>query len=86
MASTSRAKRLYYLGDFDETDVKSPTKAQKMLKISQAEVANCKQVIQKLKRENKGLKKRVVSLSSMLSELKDKKMISDDASAVLKVS
>ncbi|GBN36791.1 DNA transposase THAP9 [Araneus ventricosus] len=60
--------------------------AQKLLQISKVEVSNCKQTIRKLRQENKHLKKRVASLNGMLSELKEKKMISDDASAVLKLS
>ncbi|GBN01078.1 hypothetical protein AVEN_34048-1, partial [Araneus ventricosus] len=82
----SEKKRLHYLGDFDENDVNSPTKAQKLLQISKVEVSDCKQTIRKLRQENKRLKKRVATLNSMLSELKEKKMISDYASAVLKLS
>ncbi|GBO03048.1 hypothetical protein AVEN_38552-1 [Araneus ventricosus] len=47
----SEKKRLHYLGDFDENDVNSPTKAQKLLQISKVEVLNCKQTIRKLRQE-----------------------------------
>ncbi|KAG8172763.1 hypothetical protein JTE90_014711, partial [Oedothorax gibbosus] len=38
LSAIPRKKRLCYLGDFDEADVTSPTKAQKLLQISQAAI------------------------------------------------
>ncbi|KAG8198694.1 hypothetical protein JTE90_015517 [Oedothorax gibbosus] len=72
--------------DFDEADVTSPTKAQKLLQISQAAIMKHKQVVRDLRKSGKRLKKRVESLQGLLKDLKEKSMISDAASSVLKLS
>ncbi|KAG8180336.1 hypothetical protein JTE90_016370 [Oedothorax gibbosus] len=86
LSAIPRKKRLCYLGDFDEADVTSPTKAQKLLQISQAAIMKHKQVVRNLRKSGKRLKKRVESLEGLLEDLKEKSMISDAASSVLKVS
>ncbi|KAG8175618.1 hypothetical protein JTE90_019430 [Oedothorax gibbosus] len=86
LSAIPKKKRLCYLGDFDEADVTSPTKAQKLLQISQAAIMKHKQVVRNLRKSGKRLKKRVESLQGLLEDLKEKSMISDAASSVLKLS
>ncbi|KAG8171995.1 hypothetical protein JTE90_007672 [Oedothorax gibbosus] len=87
LSAYQREKRApLLLGNFDEADVTSPTKAQKLLQISQAAIMKHKQVVRNLRKSGKRLKKRVESLEGLLEDLKEKSMISDAASSVLKLS
>ncbi|XP_035220469.1 uncharacterized protein LOC118193477 [Stegodyphus dumicola] len=89
-ASTSvtpeRRKRLHYLGDFNDEDVTSPSKAKKVLEIAQQQNISMKRKIKLLDKQNKRLKKRVASLDELLTELKTQNLISDSASTILGLS
>ncbi|KAG8172122.1 hypothetical protein JTE90_004896, partial [Oedothorax gibbosus] len=85
LSAIPRKKRLCYLGDFDEADVTSPTKAQKLLQISQAAIMKHKQVVRNLRKSGKRLKNEWNLWKVLLEDLKEKSMISDAASSVLKM-
>ncbi|GBM17793.1 hypothetical protein AVEN_28059-1 [Araneus ventricosus] len=63
-------KRKHYLGDFDDDDMNSPTKARKLLSIAQSQQKKWKMKIKNAERKTKRLEKKLFTLTEMLSDLK----------------
>lgn len=78
-------KRKFYLGDFKEDDLASPTKAKKVLTLANENVRTYRKKIKYLKQKNSRLKKRITSLKEVLNEIKKKSLITDSASKILEV-
>ncbi|GBO13424.1 hypothetical protein AVEN_70941-1 [Araneus ventricosus] len=79
-------KRKHYLGDFDDDDMNSPTKARKLLSIAQSQQKKWKMKIKNAERKTKRLEKKLFTLTEMLSDLKKKRLATEPAANVLKVS
>ncbi|KAG8184525.1 hypothetical protein JTE90_023539 [Oedothorax gibbosus] len=76
----NKAKRLCYLGDFDEDTVTaSPENAQKFFHIAKAEVEGKKRHIRLIRKKNDKLKKRANKIVQMLKVLKEKHIITDSS-------
>ncbi|GBL83662.1 hypothetical protein AVEN_132593-1 [Araneus ventricosus] len=75
-------KRKHYLGDFDDDDMNSPTKARKLLSIAQSQQKKLK--IKNAKRKTKRLEKKLFTFKEMLSDLKKKRLATEPAANVLK--
>ncbi|GBM08818.1 DNA transposase THAP9, partial [Araneus ventricosus] len=86
MKSLPKKKRCCYLGDFDESDMHSPTKAVKVLQKAKEEKTKKNRKLKALQQQNGKLKKRVASLEQILKEIKKKSFITDAASDVLELS
>ncbi|CAL1261848.1 unnamed protein product, partial [Larinioides sclopetarius] len=52
---SSKRKRLHYIGDFNNEDVASPTKAKKFLNIAQEQTSSLSKKIKKLSKKNNNL-------------------------------
>ncbi|GBO09442.1 hypothetical protein AVEN_12250-1 [Araneus ventricosus] len=78
-------KRKHYLGDFDDDDMNSPTKARKLLSIAQSQQKKWKMKIKNAERKTKRLEKKLFTLTEMLSDLKKKRLATEPAANVLKV-
>lgn len=79
-------KKFRYMGDFEEKDMNSPTKARKFLKIASNVVEKKDLKLKDLKKKNKQLEKRVASLEQILDDIKKKDLVSDTASDILQVN
>lgn len=78
-------KRKHYLGDFSDDDMKSPTKARKMLQIAKNQHKKSSAKIREISRKKKRLEKKICSLQEILQIMKKKCLISHSASNVLEV-
>lgn len=79
-------KRKYYLGDFTENDLASPTKAKQVLTIAKKNVAGYRKKIKTLNQKTKRMKKKITSMKEIFNELKTKSLIVDSSCKVLEVS
>ncbi|KAF8763579.1 hypothetical protein HNY73_021751 [Argiope bruennichi] len=79
----SSKKSKYYIGDFQEKDMTSPTKAYYVLNMAK----NCKESnrrkVKKLRNKNRRLQKRICSLQEILKEMRKKALISQSTSDIL---
>ncbi|CAL1269962.1 unnamed protein product [Larinioides sclopetarius] len=81
---SAKEKKFRYIGDFEEKDMESPTKARKLLAIAKSYKEISKKKIQELIRRNGSLVKKVLTLEELISKMKKKALISDSAGSVLK--
>lgn len=75
-----------FVGDCDPNDFKSPRNAMRNWKIAMSYIETQKKKIKLMHQQNRRLRKRVTNLKSLLSELKDKNLISRNAQELLSVS
>ncbi|GBO14552.1 DNA transposase THAP9, partial [Araneus ventricosus] len=85
VVSTSR-KKFRYIGDFEEKDMESPTKARKLLVLAKSDQEISRKRIKQLRRRNRSLVKKISTLEEIISKMKKKALISDSAGSVLKLS
>ncbi|CAL1284507.1 unnamed protein product [Larinioides sclopetarius] len=81
-----RKKRKYFLGDFEEEDMESPSKARRVLELAYQQQNVKSATIKRLKRENFRLTKKVASLQSLLQDIQNKLLITESAKSILEVS
>ncbi|CAL1289336.1 unnamed protein product, partial [Larinioides sclopetarius] len=81
-----RKKRKYFLGDFEEEDMESPSKARRILELANQQQNVKSATIKRLKRENFRLTKKVASLQSLLQDIQNKLLITESAKSILEVS
>ncbi|GFW46080.1 hypothetical protein TNCV_3276971 [Trichonephila clavipes] len=62
-------KKLRYIGDFDEKDMESPTKARKFLFVAKTEQKMKKNKIRRLRRRNQALQDEVTTLKEILNRM-----------------
>ncbi|CAL1294995.1 unnamed protein product, partial [Larinioides sclopetarius] len=79
-------KRKYFLGDFEEEDMESPSKARRILELANQQQNVKSATIKRLKRENFRLTKKVASLQSLLQDIQNKLLITESAKSILEVS
>lgn len=76
----SDSKKLCYLGDFSDNDMKSPSKACRVLQIAKRNITEKKRIINKLRCRKKRLRKRISDFEEILGEHRGENLISDSAS------
>lgn len=74
-----------YIGDFVDEDMDSPLKARQVLKIARKQVCEQKKKIVHLRSQNMKFRRKISSLENLLTEIKEKAQMSDDALHVLEV-
>ncbi|CAL1276266.1 unnamed protein product [Larinioides sclopetarius] len=83
---SANRKKFRYIGDFEEKDMESPTKARKLLSLAKSHNEISRKKIQELRRRNRSLVKKVLTLEEIIRKMKKKALISDSAGSVLKSS
>ncbi|CAL1284430.1 unnamed protein product [Larinioides sclopetarius] len=83
---SANRKKFRYIGDFEEKDMESPTKARKLLSLAKSHNEISRKKIQELRRRNRSLVKKVLTLEEIIRKMKKKALISDSAGSVLKLS
>ncbi|CAL1295611.1 unnamed protein product [Larinioides sclopetarius] len=97
---SANRKKFRYIGDFEEKDMESPTKARKLLSLAKSHNEISRKKIQELRRRNRSLVKKVLTLEEIIRKMKEKvltleeiirkmkkkALISDSAGSVLKLS
>ncbi|CAL1298951.1 unnamed protein product [Larinioides sclopetarius] len=81
---SANRKKFRYIGDFEEKDMESPTKARKLLSLAKSHNEISRKKIQELRRRYRSLVKKVLTLEEIIRKMKKKALISDSAGSVLK--
>ncbi|GLH13650.1 uncharacterized protein GBIM_18179 [Gryllus bimaculatus] len=82
--SASTKRPLRYIGDFVDEDMDSPLKARQVLKIARKQICQQKKKIVHLRSQNMKFRRKISSLENLLTEIKEKAQMSDDALHVLR--
>ncbi|CAL1299775.1 unnamed protein product, partial [Larinioides sclopetarius] len=69
---SANRKKFRYIGDFEEKDMESPTKARKLLSLAKSHNEISRKKIQELRRRNRSLVKKVLTLEEIIRKMKKK--------------
>ena len=78
-------KRKTYVGDFKVEDMSSPFLSQKFYALACAKIQEQQQEIERMRKKNLRLKRKVGDLKALVDLLEKKNFLSDGAASVLKV-
>ncbi|CAL1264102.1 unnamed protein product [Larinioides sclopetarius] len=82
----NKRKRKYFLGDFKEEDMESPSEARRFFELANQQQNVKSATIKRLKRENFRLTKKVASLQSLLQGIQNKRLIAEPAKSSIESS
>ncbi|GBM33451.1 hypothetical protein AVEN_55778-1 [Araneus ventricosus] len=82
----NRKKIKHFLGNFEEEDMESPSKARRVLELANEQQIVKSGTIKKLKMKNSRLTKKVASLQSLLQDIQNEPLITESAKSILQAS